>query len=210
MFAVRLEFNVKDKSLKFSLTTLFLLVFLNFIFHLFLPTLLIFDKDSLFLVSKVLSTTLMFCYVISCKLISFEKIIIRRQNLIITFFVFLTSLIFFKVYQEVIDLYNFNSDIHYGFDYSLYFLPLLLVFAILEEIIFRGLIQKSLYLKVSPSISIIISSFLFAFYHASPVYFIYYLCLGFLTGYLYYKTKSLFYTTVTHFLYNFVLAYILI
>ncbi|WP_157811077.1 CPBP family intramembrane glutamic endopeptidase [Cellulophaga sp. RHA19] len=87
-----------------------------------------------------------------------------------------------------------------------------IIFApVLEEILFRGLFLKGFLLKYSAKKAIIVSTILFAVIHLLPSQIINALLLGLFFGYMYYKTKSIGYTIVLHFLANlasFVAGYI--
>lgn len=74
------------------------------------------------------------------------------------------------------------------------------VFApVLEEIIFRGLIQKGLINKgVSPAVAIVVSSLVFGFIHGNPWQFLGASILGVMLGYAYYRTKSLLLPILLH------------
>lgn len=82
---------------------------------------------------------------------------------------------------------------------------------VLEEILFRGLFLKGFLLKYSAKKAIIVSTILFAVIHLLPSQIINALLLGLFFGFIYYKTKSIGYTIVLHFLANltsFVAGYI--
>jgi len=75
------------------------------------------------------------------------------------------------------------------------FISMVVTAPILEEIIFRGVIQRGLSTKYSPVISIVISSALFAVLHLSLVgTFLF----GLFIGWIYYRTKNLLYCILMH------------
>ncbi len=76
--------------------------------------------------------------------------------------------------------------------------------AICEEIFFRGFVQKSFELKLSPFVSILITSVFFGFYHFNPYGLIPLIALGAYLGYAVYQSDSIFVSMVLHFLNNFV------
>ncbi len=73
---------------------------------------------------------------------------------------------------------------------------------LLEEILFRGIILKALLKKYKPWKAILISAIIFGIFHLNPWQFLYATVLGIYLGYLYWKTKSLFYPILVHWLLN--------
>ncbi len=93
-----------------------------------------------------------------------------------------------------------------------YFMLGLVIFAVLpaisEELIFRGLIQKSLMSKYSGFVTIIISTLLFVLVHGSLQQTVYQLLVGLMLGYLSVVGGSVVYSMILHFLNNaFVLVF---
>lgn len=81
---------------------------------------------------------------------------------------------------------------------------------ILEEIIFRGIIQKGLINKgVKPAKAIFYAALIFGLVHGNPWQFIGALILGLVLGYAYYKTNSLLVPIVLHAFNNFCAAMLL-
>ncbi|NAW51079.1 CPBP family intramembrane metalloprotease [Elizabethkingia argentiflava] len=75
---------------------------------------------------------------------------------------------------------------------------------VLEEIIFRGIIQKGMINKgVSPAKSIFISAVIFGLVHANPWQFLGALLIGLIFGYVYFKTKTLLLPILLHAFNNF-------
>lgn len=82
---------------------------------------------------------------------------------------------------------------------------------LLEEIIFRGIIQKGMINKgVNPIKAILISSFAFGIFHLNPWQFIGAVLMGFVLGFVYYMTKSLLMSILLHAFNNLVASIILI
>jgi len=82
------------------------------------------------------------------------------------------------------------------------FLTVAVAAPILEETLFRGIILKALLKKYTPFKAIIISAVAFGVFHLNPWQFLYATVLGLLLGYMYWKTKSLFYPILIHMLLN--------
>ncbi len=77
-----------------------------------------------------------------------------------------------------------------------------LVPAVCEEFLFRGLLQRSLEEKLSPTKAIIISSVIFAVIHLNIIQVIPLFAIGLLLGYAAYKSGSLYLPMILHFLNN--------
>jgi XTP/dITP diphosphohydrolase len=91
------------------------------------------------------------------------------------------------------------------------FLLLAVAAPLLEETLFRGIFLKALLKKYKPWKAIIISAVFFGIFHLNPWQFLYATVLGIWLGYMFWKTGSLFYPVLIHFLANgtaFVLAQI--
>ena len=73
---------------------------------------------------------------------------------------------------------------------------------ILEEMLFRGIILKYLLKKYRPLTAIIISSLVFGLFHMNIWQFVGAGLLGMLLGYLYWRSGTLFYPVLIHFLNN--------
>ncbi|WP_158582963.1 CPBP family intramembrane glutamic endopeptidase [Lysinibacillus yapensis] len=93
----------------------------------------------------------------------------------------------------------------------------LLVLALVEEVVFRGLFQKRINLKLSPLYSILITSIVFAALHISdgtPFVVMIDLATVFIDsvfyGYLFYKTNSVYVAWLAHALANITAAFLLI
>ncbi len=73
---------------------------------------------------------------------------------------------------------------------------------VLEEVLFRGIILRALLKKYKPWKAIMISALFFGFFHFNPWQFLYATVLGIYLGYIYWKTGSLFYPILIHWLLN--------
>jgi membrane protease YdiL (CAAX protease family) len=75
--------------------------------------------------------------------------------------------------------------------------------ALCEEILFRGLVQKSFEQKFKPYFSIFITSLFFGLYHFNPYGLVALVALGFYFGFAAYKSDSIFVPMILHFINNF-------
>ncbi len=82
------------------------------------------------------------------------------------------------------------------------FLMVAVAAPVLEETLFRGVILKALLKKYQPFKAILISAVAFGAFHMNPWQFLYATVLGLLLGYMYWKTKSLFYPIIIHMILN--------
>jgi membrane protease YdiL (CAAX protease family) len=78
--------------------------------------------------------------------------------------------------------------------------------AIVEETAFRGLVQHWLHVALKPWKAIAAASFLFTVLHFSVLSFPYIFALGFLLGWVKWKTGSLYPPMLMHFLHNFIVV----
>ena len=93
-----------------------------------------------------------------------------------------------------------DYNIHERSDFS-FFAP------IIEEIIFRGIIQKGMINNgVKPRNAILVSAFIFGIVHFNPWQFIGAFLLGIVLGVVYFKTKSLLMSIFLHFFNNTIAA----
>ena len=103
------------------------------------------------------------------------------------------------------DLYQIYSEQMNSISDDTFTLFLLVSFfaPIIEEILFRGIIQKGMINKgVKPRNAIIISALVFGIVHFNPWQFIGAFLLGIVLGVVYYKTKSLLMSIFLHFFNN--------
>lgn len=82
------------------------------------------------------------------------------------------------------------------------FLMIVIAAPVLEELIFRGIILDGLLKRYSLFISILASSLLFGVVHLNPWQFVSAMVIGFLAGWVYYKTKNLALPMLIHFANN--------
>jgi len=78
------------------------------------------------------------------------------------------------------------------------FLLMVIAAPVLEELIFRGIILDGLLKQYSPVKSILISSLLFGLVHLNPEQFVTGSIIGFFSGWVYYRTKSLSPSIIIH------------
>ncbi|TVQ19935.1 MAG: CPBP family intramembrane metalloprotease, partial [Bacteroidetes bacterium] len=71
------------------------------------------------------------------------------------------------------------------------FITVVLLAPLLEEFLFRGIIQEGLIQRRGPVIAILLSSLLFGFMHLNPWQFVTAFLLGIIIGWLYYLTRDL-------------------
>ena len=82
------------------------------------------------------------------------------------------------------------------------FIILAVAAPVLEETLFRGIILKALLKKYTPYKAIVISAVVFGVFHMNPWQFLYAFILGLWLGYIYWKTRTLFYPVLIHFIAN--------
>lgn len=82
------------------------------------------------------------------------------------------------------------------------FLLICIVAPLIEEMLFRGIILKGLLHHYPPAFAIILASLAFALYHLNIYQFPVTLIIGSFTGWLYYKTRSLWPAIIAHSFYN--------
>lgn len=111
------------------------------------------------------------------------------------------------------DLYNSFSEALSSMStdtVGIYILTVLFA-PVLEEILFRGIVQKGLINKgVKPMNAILISAFTFGVFHLNPWQSVNAFLLGLVLGVVYYKTKSLLMPILLHAFNNFISAYMLL
>ena len=82
------------------------------------------------------------------------------------------------------------------------FLMIAVAAPVLEEALFRGVILRALLKKYKPYKAILWSAVAFGIFHLNPWQFLYATVLGLFLGYMYWKTRSLFYPVLIHFMLN--------
>jgi uncharacterized protein len=124
-------------------------------------------------------------------------------------------LIFTHFSPELLSHVKERTTIITSFDIKL--VLTLMVLAIIEEIVFRGLFQKRLNLKLNPLYSILITSVVFTLLHiseGSPMVVFVDLTTVFIDsvffGYLFYKTNNLYVSWLAHSIGNIMAAFLLI
>lgn len=94
----------------------------------------------------------------------------------------------------------FSTNFNYPILVGLLFLGL--VPALLEEMIFRGLLFNQLLKFTKPKLVIIVTSILFSFVHLAFLSFIWILIAGLILGYFRYRYRTIWYSILFHGLYN--------
>lgn len=77
-----------------------------------------------------------------------------------------------------------------------------LIPAVSEELLFRGFLQRSLEVKLTPFWAIVISSIIFGFIHFNPINLVPLVVIGLLLGYIAYVTRSIVIPIILHFINN--------
>ncbi len=77
-----------------------------------------------------------------------------------------------------------------------------LIPSVSEELLFRGFLQRSLEVKLSPFWAITISSIIFGFIHFNPINLVPLIVIGILLGYIAYVTRSIVLPIIIHFINN--------
>jgi membrane protease YdiL (CAAX protease family) len=187
------------------------------IFPLFFVSPFVFLRKLIFFTENIFAITLfgiyffallMFYFFKNDKQINFNF----KINKIIILLILL--IFFFQVGIHVplnLYLYGFNaselSKINTTFIISQFIA--LIITAIIEEFIFRGMILKGYLMKYKPIKAIIVSAVFFGIIHLNPLQIFGAITLGLITGYVYYYSKSIGITIILHVLYN-ITAYVFI
>ena len=90
------------------------------------------------------------------------------------------------------------------YDKILIVIVIALVPAICEEVLFRGLIQRSFELRLKPVWAALITAVFFGAFHVNPYAFVPLVALGFYFGFAVYKSNSILVSMVLHFTNNFI------
>lgn len=90
------------------------------------------------------------------------------------------------------------------FEMAFVFFLVAVIPAVSEEVMFRGYVQKSFELKMTPFKAALITAVFFGLYHFNPYGIIPLILLGLFFGYAAYKTNSIVVPMVLHFLNNFI------
>ncbi len=102
-----------------------------------------------------------------------------------------------KTYLNLITPHNF-------YDKILIVIVIALVPAICEEVLFRGLVQRSFEMKMKPVWAALITGLFFGLFHVNPYALIPLVVLGFYFGFAVYKSNSILVSMVLHFTNNFI------
>ena len=106
-------------------------------------------------------------------------------------------------YQLTIKQFNFSLSSLVKFNKIIYFILMVIITPIAEEIIYRGFLFNLLLKKYSVKIALIVSSLIFAFFHLRFAGIGFLFVYGLFFGYVYYKTNSLIAPILAHFTINF-------
>ena len=105
------------------------------------------------------------------------------------------------IWKDLFD--ELNKSIEKIFDNHIAgFLMVSVAAPILEETLFRGVLLRALLKKYNPYKAILLSAIAFGIFHMNPWQFLYATVLGLFLGYIYWKTRSLFYPILIHFILN--------
>lgn len=77
-----------------------------------------------------------------------------------------------------------------------------ILFPFLEEILYRGLILEQFLKRYTPTKAILLAGLIFSFAHLNYERFVFIFILGIILGIFYYKTKSIFVSSISHCIFN--------
>ena len=98
---------------------------------------------------------------------------------------------------------NMNKTFEMVFQHKILgFLTIAVAAPLLEEMLFRGIILRALLKKTKPWKAILFTAIAFGIFHGNPWQFLYATVVGIYLGYLYWRTQSLFYPILVHFVLN--------
>ncbi len=133
---------------------------------------------------------------------------INKKELLVAIALVFFSMLFLNSLVQFVDIFYPIPDLMQDTFKSLSNNPLgvlsmTLLAPILEEVMFRGAIQGHLMRKYkNPYIGILIASLVFGVFHLNPVQVVYASLLGFILGWIYYRTGSLLPVILGHILNN--------
>ena len=139
---------------------------------------------------------------------------IRPDNTLVAVMIALICLLSFILVQfGAIDLFaamgvSMDSEPFYIDTWGMYIMAVFamaILPAVVEELLFRGVIFKSLK-KYGPLLAILLSSLLFAMYHLNPMQLVYQFVMGVVFSVVYLKTNNLLYPIILHFVNNFAIV----
>ena len=107
----------------------------------------------------------------------------------------------FVDYSEFSQEYFWAVDIEYTYQAVIYFIYIAIIPAVVEELLFRETICKSL-MVYGNGTAVVVSAVLFSLMHTNIEQMIYSFIAGLLFGWVYVKTKKLFFPILVHFLNN--------
>ena len=131
-----------------------------------------------------------------------EKLTLTVQGIILCLMV----AFFYDFFLKLIDYQPKAQNVEKLFsgDFSLTAAYLMLVYSapVWEEIVFRGILQESFQKVLSPAVSIIICGLIFGLVHADMDQLVPLVMLGWVFGWMYYRSKSVFPSILAHSLVN--------
>jgi membrane protease YdiL (CAAX protease family) len=184
-----------------------------FVNKLFMPNMI--HAGIIFIIFQLLITIVFF--VVTTRIFldfnPFKNIIrLRSFDLLVGFIIgmFLLTVINAALILFEIQSIQFNS---HSYGYMAIGLPLTLLFAIKEEIVFRGFMLNYLERKSGRPMAILISSLVFSLYHLGIKDFDFFaflsiLIVGFILGFAYYKKRNIWFPVGIHFGWNYFLFFI--
>lgn len=137
----------------------------------------------------------------------------------LTFKKFILTFIATYLFQFIIFLFfvsnefswkNISISINSGQALTFNVISSLVLAPLLEELLFRGVIQEYLYRKNGFILSVLITSLLFSIHHLTISQLVYTFLAGLYYGVLYYKTRSLTYCMIAHSFYNLLCFFVVI
>lgn len=135
--------------------------------------------------------------------VAFNSRLIINQGLIAVFGTLISFLLinvpFFKVLTKYSGFHHTNS-INSGI---VFYLGVIFIGPILEELFFRGIILSGLLEKYTPRKAILLTSAFFALIHGEPFQIVFAFFWGLLFGYTFYKTRSIILVILLHMTVNF-------
>lgn len=193
------------KAFVFVLFVIFLQFLVSYLIKRFIPSFetkfaVLLGVDLSIIIAYVLSNFYFFEKV-STKLIqtSFKKIFLFYFGIL--FWCYISPVFTFPLFSYLPEL---NVDFGILKSKSLYSLfRVLLLYPIIEELLFRKIILKSLIVKNSKFISVIVLSFLFSLYHLDFYSFLNYFIGSVIFSYIYINTNSIVVVIIGHLLFNF-------
>lgn len=149
-------------------------------------------------------------------LVKFKFFVVRRETfttldrgslLVSTALVFCSMFFLNAAVQLVNEFYpipDFMQDAFLGLSHNVVgVISITFVAPILEEVLFRGTIQGYLMRCFkNPYVGIIIASLVFGVFHLNPIQIVYASLLGFILGWIYYRTRNLLPVIIGHILNN--------